>query len=123
MISPQRRREVIDALRRGTVPQQGLDALAIGLDRIAPASDEELRFVATGSAEAYCVSVPDTAASAFVRNGLKHTICLQGELARTTELKNFQTEVGETLDRLQRDRLQQKFAAPSFTDPFAAASP
>ena len=30
MISPQRRREVIDALRRGTVPQQGLDALALG---------------------------------------------------------------------------------------------
>ena len=50
MISPQRRREVIDALRRGTVPQQGLDALAVGLDRIAPAIDEELRFVATGSA-------------------------------------------------------------------------
>src|SRR3954447_22472292 len=50
MISPQRRREVIDALRRGTVPQQGLDALAVGLDRIAPAIDEELRFVASGSA-------------------------------------------------------------------------
>src|SRR3954447_18924771 len=50
MISPQRRREVIDALRRGTVPQQGLDALAVGLDRIAPVIDEELRFVASGSA-------------------------------------------------------------------------
>ena len=50
MISPQRRREVIDALRRGTVPQQCLDALAVGLDRIAPAIDEELRFVASGSA-------------------------------------------------------------------------
>src|SRR3954453_19171258 len=50
MISPQRRREVIDALRRGTVPQQGLDAPPVGLDRIAPAIDEELRFVASGSA-------------------------------------------------------------------------
>ena len=50
MISPQRRREVIDALRRGTVPQHGLDALAVGLDRIAPAFDEELRSVASGSA-------------------------------------------------------------------------
>lgn len=50
MISPQRRREVIDALRRGTVPQQGLDALAVGLDRIAPAIDEELHVVAAGSA-------------------------------------------------------------------------
>ena len=31
MISPERRNEVIDALRRGTVPQRSLDAFAVGL--------------------------------------------------------------------------------------------
>ena len=41
MISPQRRQDVIDALGRGTVPERGLDLLAVGLDRVVPAIDEE----------------------------------------------------------------------------------
>ena len=40
--SPRRRREVIDALRRGTVPANGLDLLAVGLDRFTPALDADL---------------------------------------------------------------------------------
>jgi hypothetical protein len=32
-ISPQRREEILDALRRGTVPASSLDILAVGLDR------------------------------------------------------------------------------------------
>ena len=43
MPSPQRRQEIIDALRRGTVPQRGLDAFAVGLDRLTPTIEEELR--------------------------------------------------------------------------------
>jgi hypothetical protein len=50
MISPLRRREILDALRRGTVPQAGLDALAVGLDRFAVAIDDELAGVAAGGA-------------------------------------------------------------------------
>jgi hypothetical protein len=50
MISPQRRREIIDALRRGTVPQRGLDALAVGTDRFAVAINDELEAVAAGGA-------------------------------------------------------------------------
>ena len=48
--SPLRRREVLDALRRGTVPQQGLEALAVGLDGLLPTLKEELGAVAAGSA-------------------------------------------------------------------------
>lgn len=48
MISLLRRREIIDALRRGTVPQRGLDALAVGTDRYAAAIDDELDLVAAG---------------------------------------------------------------------------
>ena len=44
-VSPARRRSVIDALRRGTVPDSGLDLLAVGLDRFAPAFDAELAAV------------------------------------------------------------------------------
>jgi hypothetical protein len=48
--SPRRRREVIDALRRGTVPASGLDLLAVGLDRFMPALDASLDAVAGGGA-------------------------------------------------------------------------
>ncbi|MBB1516002.1 BREX system ATP-binding protein BrxD [Tessaracoccus sp. MC1679] len=49
-VSPRRRREVIDALRRGTVPANGLDLLAVGLDRFGSALDAELAAVSGGSA-------------------------------------------------------------------------
>ncbi|MBN8502409.1 MAG: DUF2791 family P-loop domain-containing protein [Sphingomonadales bacterium] len=48
VISPQRRAEVIDALRRGTVPKAGLDALAVGYGRLQGTLDEELAAVASG---------------------------------------------------------------------------
>ena len=49
-IIAQRRREVIDALRRGTVPSHSLDALAVGLGRFDTAIDELLDSAATGQA-------------------------------------------------------------------------
>lgn len=49
-ISPRRRKDIIDALRRGTVPQQGLDLLAVGLGRFEEAIDEELQTVSGGGA-------------------------------------------------------------------------
>ncbi|MGH9280008.1 MAG: BREX system ATP-binding domain-containing protein, partial [Acidimicrobiales bacterium] len=50
MISPQRRREIVDALRRGTVPPRGLDAFAVGTERYATTFDDELAAVAAGGA-------------------------------------------------------------------------
>lgn len=49
-MSPRRRKDIVDALRRGTVPQQGLDILAVGLARFEDAVDEELETVAGGGA-------------------------------------------------------------------------
>ena len=48
MISSARREDIVSALRRGTVPSSGLDALAVGIDLFAPTLDEELASVATG---------------------------------------------------------------------------
>lgn len=50
MISAQRRVELLDALRRGTVPQRSLDVLAIGLGRFEVAIDEDLVRVGKGGA-------------------------------------------------------------------------
>ena len=47
-ISPQRQQEIIDALRRGTVPRSSLDAFAVGLERFESALDEELKKVSSG---------------------------------------------------------------------------
>jgi hypothetical protein len=49
-ISPQRRHEIIDALRRGTVPSHSLDAFATGLERFEDTLDQDLQTVkAAGS--------------------------------------------------------------------------
>ncbi len=48
-LSPLRRREIVDALRRGTVPARGLGDLAVGLDALAPRLDEELAHAASGA--------------------------------------------------------------------------
>jgi hypothetical protein len=50
MLSPKKRMEVLDALRRGTVPQDGLDVLAVGLDRFREPMDQELRKSSDGGA-------------------------------------------------------------------------
>jgi hypothetical protein len=47
-ISRERRREIIAALRKGTVPQRGLDFLAVGLARFEPVIASELGDVAQG---------------------------------------------------------------------------
>jgi hypothetical protein len=45
-VSARRRRDIIDALRRGAVPMNGLDVLVVGLDRFTAATDEDLDRVA-----------------------------------------------------------------------------
>src|SRR6266567_5515353 len=48
MLSPQRRAEAIDALRRGTVPREGLTAFAVGVERFEAALDADLEAVSLG---------------------------------------------------------------------------
>jgi hypothetical protein len=48
MISSARRDDIVGALRRGTVPSAGLDALAVGIEAFASTLDEELTTVASG---------------------------------------------------------------------------
>ncbi len=50
-ISPQRRDEILDALRKGTVPGSRLDAFAVGIDHLQANLDEELRKVQSGGSQ------------------------------------------------------------------------
>jgi hypothetical protein len=49
-VSRERRGEIIAALRKGTVPQRGLDFFAVGLDRFESAIAQEMANVAQGGA-------------------------------------------------------------------------
>ena len=68
-ISPQRRQEIIHALRRGTVPQQSLDALATGLERFANTLDQELQSVKSGSGSSKRSAANTDAARRFLPGG------------------------------------------------------
>ena len=50
-----RRDQVIDALRRGTVPSRGLDLLAVGLDGLGTTIDEEVARAASGGGVFKCI--------------------------------------------------------------------
>jgi hypothetical protein len=64
-----------------------------------------------GTASAYCVSVPDDQSSAYVKNGLKKTICLNNEIAQTTAVQNWQVEVNAAIGKLDRDFVSSKLDA------------
>jgi hypothetical protein len=49
-LSPRRRQEIIDALRRGTVPHSSLDAFAVGLERFEQSLEQDLLAVKSGGA-------------------------------------------------------------------------
>lgn len=49
-LSPVRRREVLQSLRQGTVPDGNLDVLAVGIDRFVAAVDDDLAVVTAGGA-------------------------------------------------------------------------
>jgi hypothetical protein len=88
VISPQRRREIIDALRRGTVPQRGLNTFAVGTDRFAAAFDDELATVAAGGAGFKAVRGEYGSGKTFVVRWL-------AELARTQGFATAEVQISE----------------------------
>ncbi len=67
-------------------------------------------FLALASgAQAYCFAPPDTAATHYGDNQLGRTICLQDELARSTNQNVEKQMLDQQLSKMQRDMQQQKF--------------
>ena len=94
-ISQRRRREVIDALRRGTVPQNGLDVLAVGLDRFTTAIDNELSTVADGGAVFKAVRGEYGSGKTFFSRWL-------AERAKRAGLATAEVQISETETPLHR---------------------
>jgi len=88
-VSPRRRREVLDALRRGTVPHNGLDLLAVGLTRFETALEAELASVAGGGSAFKAVRGEYGAGKTFFSRWL-------GERAKRLGMAVAEVQVSET---------------------------
>jgi len=88
-VSPRRRQEIVDALRRGTVPQRGLDVMAVGLDRFAPTINAELGVVANGGAQFKAVRGEYGAGKTFFARWLSET-------AKSADFATSEVQISET---------------------------
>ncbi len=88
-VSAARRRAVIDALRRGAVPESGLDLLATGLDRFEAALDAELDAVASGASVFKAVRGEYGSGKTFFTRWL-------GERAKRRNFATAEIQVSET---------------------------
>jgi hypothetical protein len=118
-VSEQRRREVIDALRRGTVPRQGLDVLAVGLDRFAAAVDEDLDRLAGGQATFKAVRGEYGAGKTFFTRWLAERAKQRGFATAEVGISENETPLHrlETVYRRLAERLSTAEFAPSALRP------
>lgn len=114
-VSPRRRREVIDALRRGTVPANGLDLLAVGLDRFQGAVDEELTAVAGGGAVVKAVRGEYGTGKTFYTRHLAENALKRGFAAAEVQISETETPLHklETVYRRITESLRTASVAPS----------
>ncbi|GAA4837423.1 BREX system ATP-binding protein BrxD [Garicola koreensis] len=89
VVSIRRRREVIDALRRGTVPHNGLDLLAVGLSRFEAALDAELGTARSGGASFKAVRGEYGSGKTFFSRWL-------GERAKKSGMAVAEVQISET---------------------------
>ncbi len=112
-LSERRRVETIDALRRGTVPRSGLDALAVGLDRFVDSLDAELDHATAGSGVFKCVRGEYGAGKTFLTRWLAERAKQRG--FATSEIQISETETPlhrlETVYRRLVERLSTSAVA------------
>ena len=113
--SPRRRREVIDALRRGTVPASGLDLLAIGLDRFTPALEADLDTAAQGGSAFKAIRGEYGAGKTFLARYLGERALRRGYAAAEVQISETQTPLHrlETVYRRITEALRTAAYPPS----------
>jgi hypothetical protein len=107
VVSPKRREEILDALRRGTVPQDGLDVFAVGLERFEGTVETELRRVQEGGNAFKAIRGDYGCGKTFFSRWLQERARRQG--FATTEVQISETETPlhrlETVYRRMLERL------------------
>lgn len=113
-ISPRRRQEIIGALRRGTVPQQGLDVMAVGLERFVSAVDEELRSVSNGGAQFKAVRGEYGSGKTFFSRWLTERAKAAGFATAEVQISEAETPLHK-LETVYR-RVVDSMSGPSFRE-------
>ena len=108
MTGPHRRAEILDALRRGTVPRDGLAAFAVGMERFEAAIDADLAAVALGRGGFKAVRGEYGSGKTFFARWLQERARAAGGFA-TSEVQVSETETPlhrwETVYRRLAERL------------------
>ena len=94
-LSTKKRKELLDALRRGTVPQNGLDMLAVGLGTFEDAVDEEIAKIAEGGSGFKAVRGDYGCGKTFFSRWLQ-------ERARARNMATTEVQISETDTPLHR---------------------
>jgi P-loop Domain of unknown function (DUF2791) len=112
--SPKRRSEIISALRRGSVPERGLDTFAVGLERFEQAVDEELRSVTAGAGQFKAIRGDYGTGKTFFARWLAERAKAAGfatsevQISETeTPLHRLETVYRRTIERLSTADVQQ----------------
>ncbi|MGW4388482.1 BREX system ATP-binding protein BrxD [Streptomyces sp. NPDC004685] len=114
-VSAVRRREVVDALRRGTVPHSGLDLFAVGLDRFTGALDEDVATAARGGAAFHAIRGEYGSGKTFFARWLAERAKRAGLAAAEVQISETETPLHrlETVYRRLTERLSTATHQPS----------
>lgn len=114
-VSPRRRAEVIASLRRGTVPEAGLDLLAVGLERFDATIGAELDTAAGGGSVFKAVRGEYGAGKTFFTRYLAERALRRGFAAAEVQISESQTPLHrlETIYRRVSESLRTTSIPPS----------
>ncbi|GAA5071919.1 BREX system ATP-binding protein BrxD [Nocardia iowensis] len=118
-VSPRRRREILDALRRGTVPSNGLDQLAVGLGRFESELTAELEVVAGGGGVFKAVRGEYGAGKTFFARWLADRAMNRGFAVAEVQINEIDTPLHklETVYRRSIESLRTRSIPPSALRP------
>ncbi|GAC55639.1 MULTISPECIES: BREX system ATP-binding protein BrxD [Gordonia] len=114
-LSPVRRREVLTALRQGTVPAGNLDVLAVGIDRFAPTVDEEIETVAAGGSAFKAVRGEYGSGKTFFARWVQQRAMRRGMAVAEVQISELETPLHklETVYRRTTESLHTAAFPPS----------
>lgn len=114
-VSPARRREVVDTLRRGTVPQAGLDLFAVGLGRFEAALDDDIATVARGGSAFHAIRGEYGSGKTFFARWLAERAKRAGMATAEVQISETETPLHrlETVYRRLTERLATATHQPS----------
>lgn len=118
-VSTARRRDVIGALRRGTVPQSGLGLFAVGLNRFEATLDDDLDTVARGGSAFHALRGEYGSGKTFFARWLSERAKRRGLAVSEVQISEAETPLHrlETVYRRLAERLTTATHQPSALRP------